>query len=114
MNLQSWISQAREHWEEHLPAKFESLKEAGTLGQALRDAAEQTHREMSVLEERGFRDHEAWEMVREKYLFLRAEPEPEEPLTPLQKLMQEVAAMQHHAAMALADPDYEIPDPPTD
>ncbi|RMX06835.1 hypothetical protein D8I35_10105 [Corticibacter populi] len=69
MNLQHWISQARDHWKEFQPTRYKQLQESGRLGQALKDAAEQTHREMTQLEEAGFANHEAWEMVRELYLF---------------------------------------------
>ena len=69
MNLNDWISQARDHWRQFQPTKFKELRKAGKLEQALRDAAERTHREMTELENSGFRNHEAWEMVRERYLF---------------------------------------------
>lgn len=69
MNLENWISQARQHWKEHQPKRFKALKEAGILEQALRTAAEQTHKEMTALENAGMKEHEAWEMVRETYLF---------------------------------------------
>lgn len=113
MNLQNWISQARAHWEEFLPEKFASLQEAGTLQRALKEAAEQTHREMTALEEQGFRNHEAWEMVREKYLFLPAETDEDEydfSDRPIMQLMQDVARLRHHTNMVIANPDYEVPD----
>ena len=69
MNLQNWISQAREHWKEHQPEKFAELKSKNQLGNALREAAERTHAEMSELEASGMSTHEAWEMTRENYLF---------------------------------------------
>ena len=69
MNLNEWISQARSHWRQFQPTKFRQLQAAGKLDQALRQAAERTHREMLELEENGYRFHEAWEMVRERYLF---------------------------------------------
>jgi hypothetical protein len=50
--LNHWRTQAREHWKEHQPARFTELSKAGRLGQALRDAAEGTHREMSELRRR--------------------------------------------------------------
>ena len=69
MNLQHWISQAREHWKEHLPNRYKELKAKNQLGNALRQAAEQTHAEMSELEASGMTTHEAWEATRELYLF---------------------------------------------
>lgn len=114
MNLQNWISQAREHWKEYLPEKYHSLKEAGTLNRALKEAAEATHREMTALESRGFRNHEAWEMVREKYLFLPAETDEDEydfSDRPGMVLLKELRQINSHAKRALADPNYEVPDP---
>lgn len=69
MNLKNWISQAKAHWQEHQPTRFRQLQEAGTLGKALTDAAEQTYRETSELEWSGFQPDEAFQMVRERYLF---------------------------------------------
>jgi hypothetical protein len=111
--MNNWIREAKAHWREHLPARFAALEKAGTLDKALREAAEQTYRETSELEASGLRPDEAWEMVREQYLFLPAEPEAEPAPTPWQQLRQDVATAQHHAQMALADPDYEVPEPPT-
>lgn len=67
--LQNWVNQAREHWAEFQPTKFAELKKAGTLENALQDAALRTAEEMNDLEEAGLQEHEAWEMTREKYLF---------------------------------------------
>ncbi len=78
MNLNHWISEAREHWKEHRPTYFKDLRRTGQLRAALRSAAEATYREMSELEEAGYSNQEAWEMVREQYLFPPGEPEQEE------------------------------------
>ncbi|MCP4992504.1 MAG: hypothetical protein GY934_01775 [Gammaproteobacteria bacterium] len=95
MDFNNWINQAKEHWREFQPARYRELHEAGTLDQALTVAAEQTHREMSQLEDQGFQNHEAWEMVRERYLFPPEEPGLEEGLeNPGASLFQEV--MQVH------------------
>ena len=69
MNLQNWINQARDHWKEFQPTRFKELKKAGKLEAALKEAAEQTYLEMNELEEQGFQNHEAWDMVRQNYLF---------------------------------------------
>jgi hypothetical protein len=69
MNLQNCISQAREHWKEFQPTRFKELQKAGKLEPALKEAAEKTHQEMTELEAQGFQEWEAWEMVRESYLF---------------------------------------------
>ncbi|EKB73879.1 TPA: hypothetical protein RGL32_000680 [Klebsiella pneumoniae] len=67
--LQNWINEAREHWAEFQPTKFAEMKKAGTLEDALQNAAMRTAEEMDQLENAGFYEHEAWEMTREKYLF---------------------------------------------
>ncbi len=69
MNLHNWISQARAHWKEFQPTKYKALNEAGKLEQALQYAAEHTHLEVSQLEDSGFQADEAFQMVREQYLF---------------------------------------------
>ena len=111
MNLQNWVELGRQHWKEHLPARYAALKKAGRLDASLQEAANQTYSEVSRLEEAGFQPDEAWQMARETYLLLPPEESEDAPARPMQSLMQEIAQAQHHAAMALADPDYQIPDP---
>jgi hypothetical protein len=50
------------------------LKQSGNPGQALQEATERTYQEMNAVTEAGFSEHEAWEMVRETYLFPPQEP----------------------------------------
>ena len=69
MNLQNWTSQAKAHWKQHQPEKFRQLADAGMLEAALQHAAEQTLLETSQLEAAGFQPDEAFQMVRENYLF---------------------------------------------
>ena len=69
MNLENWINEARAHWQEFQPSRFKALKASGKLELALRDAAERTAREMDGLEASGMTNQEAWEVVREQYLF---------------------------------------------
>jgi hypothetical protein len=94
-----WISQAREHWLEHQPSRFKELKKAGRLRQALMEAAERTHQEMSQLEAQGYRNHEAWEIVRERYLFPPQEPgvETDEP-NPWADLRRDAINLQNEIA----------------
>jgi hypothetical protein len=108
-NLNNWISQAREHWKEHQPTRFRELSKAGKLGKALRDAAERTHREMSSLEAQGYRNHEAWEIVRERYLFPPQEPgvEPDEDM-PAARLSMEVAALHSEILRLAHEPDEDL------
>jgi hypothetical protein len=69
MNLESWMSQASSHWKEFQPTRYKELVKSRKLEAALRDAAERTYAEMTELEAKGFREYEAWEMVRNEYLF---------------------------------------------
>lgn len=69
-----WKEQAREHWAEFQPTRFRELNEAGKLEDALDYAVAQTWREMKSLMDSGCYAHEAWEMVRENYLFVPEEP----------------------------------------
>ncbi|MFN5350154.1 MAG: hypothetical protein ACK5A0_11530, partial [Polaromonas sp.] len=75
MQYSNWISQAREHWAEHLPKKFARLKKSGTLEKALIEAAQATSSEMQSLQMKGATWQEAWEQTRELYLFPPEEPE---------------------------------------
>lgn len=77
-----WIAQARAHWKEFQPSRFKSLVEAGTLEQALREAAQSTSDEMALLRQQGATPTEAWEMVRERHLFPPEESESSEPMEP--------------------------------
>ena len=95
MNLNNWINQAREHWKEFQPTRYQELQKAGKLDAALTAAAEQTHQEMSQLESQGFQNHEAWEMTREKYLFPPPEQNQDETeVNPGASLFQEVIQAQ--------------------
>lgn len=111
MNLQNWVDLARRHWKEHLPQRYQALKKAGTLDASLQEAALLTYSEVSRLEDAGMQPDEAWQMVRETYLLLPPEAGEDEPRSPASSLMREIAQAKHHAAMALANPDYQIPDP---
>lgn len=79
MNLQNWINQARSHWQENRPKLHQSLKKQGTLEPMLKQAAERTYQEVSQLEDAGYQPDEAFQMVREKYLFPPGEPENDRP-----------------------------------
>ena len=89
MQHQNWIAQARAHWQEHQPRKFARLMKSGALTQALTQAAEATAQAMQALTQaaeataqamqvltgQGATQEEAWEQVREQYLFPPEEPE---------------------------------------
>ena len=110
----NWIMQAREHWKEHQPTRFKELKSAGKLEAALKEAAERTHQEMSSLEAQGYRNHEAWEIVRERYLFPPQEAgleEDEEP-NPWRDLQREATQLQSDMMRLAHDYDPGDVDPP--
>lgn len=67
--LQNWVEQARAHWKEFQPAKYRQLKQAGKLEPALQQAANQTSLEMGQMQDAGIAHQDAWEQVRERYLF---------------------------------------------
>jgi hypothetical protein len=69
VNLQNWINQAESHWKEHQPKLYQMHKKQRTLKLALNQAAEKTMIEVSELESQGYQPDEAFQMVREKYLF---------------------------------------------
>ncbi len=73
VNLQNWVRQAREHWKEFQPKRYSALVRSGTLEAALQDAAERTYRELRELEYQGYDHQDAWEIVRERYLFVPEE-----------------------------------------
>jgi len=73
VNLQNWVNQAREHWKEFQPKRYSALVRSGKLQATLQDAAERTYREVTDLEDRGLDRQDAWEIVRERYLFVPEE-----------------------------------------
>ena len=94
MNLHNWISLARESWRENNPTLYKGLNRSGKLGQALRQAAERTHEEMSELEAQGMSNQDAWEMTREKYLLLPPEETPDVVESKGAELFREANALQ--------------------
>ncbi|MCP4305500.1 MAG: hypothetical protein GY788_11605 [bacterium] len=79
MNSNSWKNLAREHWKEFQPTRFKALQKASQLEQALDHAVSQTHLEMDQLTASGFKEWEAWPMVREQYLLPPEEPGMDQP-----------------------------------
>jgi hypothetical protein len=71
--LQNWVRQAREHWKEFQPNRYTDLVKSGQLEAALQDASERTYREVTQLEDQGYDHQDAWEIVRERYLFVPEE-----------------------------------------
>lgn len=90
MKHASWTAQARAHWKEHRPKAYRQMMADGTLEKALVEAANATSQEMQVLADQGFRQHEAWEAVRENHLFPPEERDasPRLPASPGYKAMR--------------------------
>jgi len=74
MQHENWIRQAKDHWAEFLPEMTARLEKSHQLEAALQDAATATSAAIRVLMARGATWQEAWEQVREQYLFPPAEP----------------------------------------
>ena len=64
---------AKEHWKRLRPRMYRELKKSGNLEQALQHAQERSSSEMSDLLEKGFQEHEAWELVAPRYVALPSE-----------------------------------------
>ncbi|WP_206669138.1 hypothetical protein, partial [Brucella sp. 10RB9212] len=61
----NWRREAELHWKQFQPKRYAALKKAGTLQQALLEAAEQTALEMNMLTDvSGYKPDEAFQMVR--------------------------------------------------
>ncbi len=85
------------------------LKKSGQLGAKAQEAAELTNREMNELSAAGYQEHDAWEIVRERYLFAPPE-EAEEEDSPFWKLTRELNALQDEVLRKLHGTDYERDD----
>ncbi len=81
-NYPALVHQTLRHWKDYLPNKYQELLESGELEDEALLAYEKTMEEWADLTDQGMDYHQAWEMIREKYLFLPEEPgaieEPEE------------------------------------
>ena len=71
--MSGWALQAAQHWKKYRPKMYQQLQQSGRLEEAANKAAKLTQDELGMLVERGANYQEAWELVREKYLFLPSE-----------------------------------------
>ncbi len=67
----------REHWREHRPVMFASLKKKGYLDESIQIEVKGTLEAMAVLTGRGIEPRVAWMTIREEWAFPPAE-EPED------------------------------------
>jgi len=66
--------QVRRHWKEFQPKRYARLEAAGTLTAEIAKAKAKTRKDMDqLMESAGLSWDEAWEMVRQRYLFLPPE-----------------------------------------
>ncbi len=84
-NLTRLKAEGRNHWKKYLPAMHARLERAGTLEQALTEAATQTRKLLDQANDAGMTDAEAWPEVRAQFLILdpaeageQTEPEPQD------------------------------------
>ena len=75
MDRTTLAHQALTHWTKWLPRKVATLKESGTLSEAIQGAASQAQRAMTELIGQGYQEHEAAEVVLPQYVLLPPEPE---------------------------------------
>jgi hypothetical protein len=96
MNLQTWASEAIAHWKEFSPSLYKGLVKDGQLEERAKQAAERTFEELRELTDSGLKEYEAWEMVRERYLFTPPEkPEKEPPPSEWRRLEIEANRFQN-------------------
>lgn len=106
-NLRPLARQAIEHWREHRPQMYERLKKAGTLESEALKAAEQTLEEQATLIEQGIPPDAAWEMVRERYVFLPEEEGASEEAPPTEGYLMARDLNRMMRNLGTEDEDYE-------
>lgn len=67
--------QAVEHWKRNLPSLYHSLQESGELQSRAQKAADQTNDDLELLVSQGVPWHNAWDEVKNRYVFLPSEQE---------------------------------------
>lgn len=69
--------QAIEHWKNHLPTLYASLKKDGLLEERAQKAADQTNEALEQAVSQGMPWHNAWELIRNFWVFLPSEEDQE-------------------------------------
>ena len=69
--------QAIEHWQKYLPKLYASLNEKGLLEERAQKAADQTNDDLEQAVSQGMPWHNAWDLVKNRYVFLPSEEEQE-------------------------------------
>lgn len=73
LKLDRWAKEAAEHWYEHRPRMYKGLLEKGLLVKSLEEASERTGEAYAELVSKNVNPLEAWQQVREMWLFLPSE-----------------------------------------
>jgi len=111
--VNDWKERGRKHWKEFRPKLFRALKKEGKLEAALDDAVERTRSEMAELQAAGYKDYEAWEIVRESYLFVPEEGKKPAQDSPLWRPSDSTSAASFlHQAMSTGCRTIGVPDQP--
>lgn len=71
--MESLAHQAKEHWKKLRPRMYAELKASGKLDELAQDAARRTREMVADLIEKGWSHDQAWEGVREQFVFLPSE-----------------------------------------
>lgn len=74
LELERWANLAKAHWKDNQPKRYRRLVKAGTLDEEARAAARLTATAMQEWLDLGASRDEAFQAVRERYLFPPAEP----------------------------------------
>jgi len=75
LELNRWAALAKAHWKEHQPKRYRRLVKAGTLDEEALAAARMTATAMREWLDLGASRDEAFQAVRERYLFPPEEPD---------------------------------------
>lgn len=73
LKLSGWAQQAKKHWKTYRPKMYRQLQRSGRLNETLQQAAENTGEALADCIEKGMKYDQAWELVREMWLFLPSE-----------------------------------------
>ncbi len=71
--LSGWGYQAVEHWKKYRPKMYAQLQKSGRLNEEAESAAKKTSEALNDLLEQGYSHDQAWEAVKENWMFLPSE-----------------------------------------
>ena len=77
VKLDGLAREIKAHWKAHRPQMYAALEQSGELDRSAQAASDRTGDALGRLIEEGMDYDKAWELVREEWAFLPAEPRPE-------------------------------------